>query len=122
MTEDLSPYLPLSAATLHVLLALAGEDRHGYGIMQEVARQSEGQYKLGPGTLYDNLQKMMNQGMVEEAPSPRDNDDPRRRYYRLTRFGRAVLAADVTRLEGVVRRAKLDLRPASLRPVERRAK
>jgi len=122
MVEDLSPYLPLSAATLHVLLALAGEDRHGYGIMQEVARQSEGQYKLGPGTLYDNLQKMMSQGMVEEAPSPRDNDDPRRRYYRLTRFGRAVLAADVTRLEGVVRRARLDLRPASLRPAERRAK
>src|SRR5665213_1157816 len=72
MAEDLSPYLPLSAATLHVLLALAGEDRHGYGIMQEVARQSEGQYQLGPGTLYDNLQKMMNQGMVEEAPSPSD--------------------------------------------------
>jgi DNA-binding PadR family transcriptional regulator len=116
MAEDLSSFLPLSPATLHVLLALAGEDRHGYGIMQEVARQSEGQYKLGPGTLYDNLQKMMNQGMVEEAPSPRDNGDPRRRYYRLTRFGRAVLAADVTRLEGVVRRAKLDLRPAALRP------
>jgi DNA-binding PadR family transcriptional regulator len=113
MTEDLSQYLPLSAATLHVLLALAGEDRHGYGIMQEVVRQSEGQYKLGPGTLYDNLQKMMSQGMVEEAQSPSDNDDPRRRYYKLTRFGRAVLTADVTRLEGVVRRAKLDLRPAS---------
>jgi DNA-binding PadR family transcriptional regulator len=122
MAEDLSPYLPLSPATLHVLLALAGEDRHGYGIMQEVARQSEGQYKLGPGTLYDNLQKMMNQGMVEEAPSPRDNDDPRRRYYRLTRFGRALLTADVTRLESVVRRAKLDLRPAALHPATRRAK
>jgi DNA-binding PadR family transcriptional regulator len=113
MAEDLSPYLPLSPATLHVLLALAGEDRHGYGIMQEVARQSEGQYKLGPRTLYDNLQKMMNQGMVEEAPSPSDNDDPRRRYYRLTRFGRAVLTADVTRLEGVVRQARLHFRPAS---------
>ena len=112
MAEDLSPFLPLSPATLHVLLALAGEDRHGYGIMQEVARQSEGQYKLGPGTLYDNLQKMMNQGMVEEAPSPSDNDDPRRRYYRLTRFGRTVLNADVARLEGVVRQAKLHLRPA----------
>src|ERR1700747_992251 len=101
MTEDLSPFLPLSPAMLHVLLALAEEDRHGYGIMQEVARQSKGQYKLGPGTLYDNLQKMMNQGMVEEVPAPADNDDPRRRYYRLTRFGSAVLAADVTRLEGV---------------------
>src|SRR5579863_2418573 len=112
MTYDFNRHLPLSPAALHILLALAGEDRHGYGIMQEVARQSEGQYKLGPGTLYDNLQKLMNQGMVEEVSSPSDNDDPRRRYYRLTRFGRAVLAADVTRLEGVVRRAKLDLRPA----------
>jgi DNA-binding PadR family transcriptional regulator len=112
MAEDLSPFIPLSPATLHILLSLAGEDRHGYGIMQEVALQSEGQYKLGPGTLYDNLQKMMSQGMVEEAPSPSENDDPRRRYYRLTRFGRAVLTADVTRLESVVRRARLYLRPA----------
>jgi DNA-binding PadR family transcriptional regulator len=112
MTEDLSPFLPLSQATLHILLALASEDRHGYGIMQDVARQSEGQYKLGPGTLYDNLQKMMNQVMVEEASSPAENDDPRRRYYRLTRFGRAVLTAEITRLEGVVRQAKLHLRPA----------
>jgi DNA-binding PadR family transcriptional regulator len=113
MVEDLSPFLPLSPATLHILLALAGEDRHGYGIMQEVARQSDGQYKLGPGTLYDNLQKLMNQAMVEEAASPVANDDPRRRYYRLTRFGRAVLTADVTRLEGVVRQARSHLRPAS---------
>ena len=70
MPEDPSQFLPLSPATLHILLALAGEDRHGYGIMQAIARQSEGQYKLGPGTLYDNLQKLMNQGMVEEAKSP----------------------------------------------------
>ena len=81
--------------------------------MQEVARQSDGQYKLGPGTLYDNLQKLMNQTMVEEAPAPSDNDDSRRRYYRLTRFGRAVLTADVTRLEGVVRQARSHLRPAA---------
>lgn len=112
MTEDLSPCLPLSPATLHVLLALVSGERHGYGIMQEVARQSAGQYKLGPGTLYDNLQKMMNQGMVEEAQSPAENDDQRRRYYRLTNFGRAVLNADVVRLEGVVRQAKRHLRPA----------
>ena len=110
MAEDLSPYLPLSAATLHVLLALAGEDRHGYGIMQEVARQSDGQYKLGPGTLYDNLQKLMNQAMVEEAPRRSPGDDPRRRYYRLNSFGRAVLSAEIARLEGVVREAKQHLR------------
>src|SRR3954469_13046958 len=102
MIEDFSAYLPLSPATLHILLSLAAEDRHGYGIMQEVARQSEGQYKLGPGTLYDNLQKLMNQGMVEEARAPSSDDDQRRRYYKLSRFGRNVLSAEITRLEGVV--------------------
>src|SRR5579859_796839 len=111
MKDDLSPFLPLSPPTLHILLALASEDRHGYGIMLEVARQSEGQYKLGPGTLYDNLQKMMNLAMVEEAPSPADNDDPRRRYYRLTRLGRSILAAEVARLERMIRDAKSHLRP-----------
>ena len=112
MTEDLSPFLPLSPATLHILLSLAGEDRHGYGIMQEVARQSEGQYKLGPGTLYDNLQKMMHHGMVENAPNPPANDDPRRRYYRLTPFGRRLLSTEVARLDRVVREARLHLRPS----------
>jgi DNA-binding PadR family transcriptional regulator len=107
---DLSNFLPLAPAALHILLSLAGEDRHGYGIMQEVTRQSEGQYKLGPGTLYDNLQKLMNQGLVEEAAAPSKNDDPRRRYYRLTTFGRSVLTAEVARLEGVVREARLHLR------------
>src|SRR5438094_9689978 len=110
MHEDLSPFLPLSPATLHILLALASEDRHGYGIMQEVARQSEGQYKLGPGTLYDNLQKLMNQGIVESAPRRSGDDDPRRRYYRLTRLGRSILSAEIARLETVVREAKLHLR------------
>lgn len=111
MPEDLSPFLPLSPAALHILLSLASEDRHGYGIMQEVVRQSEGQYKLGPGTLYDNLQKLMDQGMVEHAPRRSAKDDPRRRYYRLTRFGRGVLAAEIARLENVVREAKAHLRP-----------
>jgi DNA-binding PadR family transcriptional regulator len=114
MTEDLSPFLPLSPATLHILLALAGEDRHGYGIMQEVARQSEGQYKLGPGTLYDNLDKLMNQGIVDDAPR-RPHEDPRRRYYRLTSLGRRILATEVARLEGVVREARLRLRVPSPR-------
>lgn len=110
MKEDFSPYLPLSPATLHILLALASEDRHGYGIMQEVARQSEGQYKLGPGTLYDNLQKLMNQGLVEEVKRKSGKDDPRRRYYRLTSFGSGVLSAEIARLEGVVREARMHLR------------
>jgi DNA-binding PadR family transcriptional regulator len=111
MREDLGSFLPLAPAALHILLSLAGEDRHGYGIMQEIARQSEGAYKLGPGTLYDNLQKLMNQSVVEEAAARRAaNDDPRRRYYKLTSFGKSLLAAEISRLEGVVREARLKLR------------
>jgi DNA-binding PadR family transcriptional regulator len=112
MKHSLESFLPLSAAELHILLALAPEDLHGYGIMQEVTRQSQGQYKLGPGTLYDNLKKLMNHRLVEEsgrAASAEDRDS-RRRYYRLTSVGRNVLAAEVARLEQVLREAKTHLR------------
>src|SRR5690349_8897007 len=101
MKEDFNQFLPLSPAALHILLALASEDRHGYGIMREVARQSDGRYKLGPGTLYDNLQKLLDQGIVEECTPRSAGDDPRRRYYRLARFGRGLLVTEVTRLEGL---------------------
>ena len=110
MKENIRRFPPLSPAALHILLALAGEDLHGYGIMLEVARQSEGQYKLGPGTLYDNLRKLMTQHCVEEVQRRAADDDPRRRYYRLTGLGRRVLSAEVARLEGVVREAKGYLR------------
>ena len=110
MKEDFDQFLPLSPAALHILLALASEDRHGYGIMREVVRQSEGRYKLGPGTLYDNLQKLLDQSIVEERPARSPDDDPRRRYYRLSRFGRGLLATEVARLEGVVREARLHIK------------
>jgi DNA-binding PadR family transcriptional regulator len=116
MKHDLNWFLPLAPATLHILLALAGEDLHGYGIMQEVARQSEGRYKLGPGTLYDNLQRLMEQGLVEEAGRGA-NEDARRRNYRLSANGRAVLTAEISRLEGVIRRARLHLQEARPRGV-----
>jgi DNA-binding PadR family transcriptional regulator len=90
MKHETSQFLPLSPASLHILLALAGEDLHGYGIMQEIARQSAGQYKLGPGTLYDNLKKLMLLGLIEETSSRSSTDDPRRRYYRLKGLGRNV--------------------------------
>lgn len=105
MAQNVDQFLPLSTATLYILLALAGEDRHGYGIMQEVRRQSEDRYRLGPGTLYDNLQKLMDKGFVEESSQRHEEDDPRRRYYRLTRLGRSVLSADIARLDGIVRQA-----------------
>ena len=109
MQDDVNRFLPLSPAILHILIALAGEDRHGYGIMQEVKRHSDGQYKLGPGTLYDNLQKLLDQDLVEEAPQ-RGNEDPRRRYYRLTTLGRKVVAAEIRRLESVFRETKAHLK------------
>lgn len=102
--------LPLSPAMLHILLALAPEPLHGYGIMQVIARQSEGAYKLGPGTLYDNLKKFLDWQLVEEFAVP-EPDDPRRRYYRLTPLGRDTLNAEITRLESVVREARLYLSP-----------
>ena len=80
MSADRHNSLPLSSAALHILLSLAGEDLHGYGIMQEVAQQSEGEYKLGPGTLYDNLQKLIEREWVEELGRKAGDDDPRRRY------------------------------------------
>ncbi len=115
MKKDFNSFLPLSPATLHILLSLAGNDLHGYAIMQEISRQSEGRYKLGPGTLYDNLQKLIDQQMVQELGHRPGDEDPRRRYYRLTSFGRGVLAAEVTRLETVVRDAKLHLEAAKPR-------
>ena len=119
MKDDARRFLPLAPATLHILLALAGEELHGYGIMQEVARQSEGRYKLGPGTLYDNLQRMVDHGLVQEvarrAANHVSDDDPRRRYYRLSSLGRRVLSAEIARLEGVVRDARLRLQTAKPR-------
>jgi len=114
MKQDLNSFLPLSAACLHILLSLAADDLHGYGIMQEVLRQSEGQYKLGPGTLYDNLQKLTERSFVLELGHRAGDDDPRRRYYRLSTKGRAVLSAEIARLESVIREGKSRLQ--SLRP------
>jgi DNA-binding PadR family transcriptional regulator len=112
MKDGASSFLPLSPATLHILLSLAAEDLHGYGIMQEVALQSEGKYKLGPGTLYDNLQKLLQRKFVQELGRRPGDDDSRRRYYRLTSLGRGVLAAETARLAEVVREARLRLRIA----------
>lgn len=109
MAGRFDSHLPLSSAALHILLALAGEDLHGYGIMQEIAKQSEGIYKLGPGTLYDNLQKLIDSRLVQEMGPRRGDSDPRRRYYRLTDAGRDVLRAETVRLTQVVRDARLRL-------------
>ncbi|MEG9436144.1 helix-turn-helix transcriptional regulator [Edaphobacter sp. HDX4] len=101
---------PLSAATLHILLALASEDLHGYGIIQEIARQSQGSYRLGPGTLYDNLKKLMDQKLVIDVPRSALPKDEERRFYRMTSAGREVLKEEVDRLRDVIATAQSRLR------------
>jgi DNA-binding PadR family transcriptional regulator len=98
-------YLPLSPAVLDIMLALGNEEMHGYAIMQEVKRRTNGQRRLAPGTLYRALKQMHERGLLEESeerPEP-GLDDERRRYYRLTDLGRKVALSEVERLEGLVR-------------------
>ena len=90
--------LPLTPAVMHVLLALAGGERHGYAILKDVHRQSGNRLRFGPGTIYGTLQRLMETGWVEEAAAPEADADERRRYYRLTRSGREALKAEVDRL------------------------
>jgi DNA-binding PadR family transcriptional regulator len=108
MPPEIESLLPLTPATFHVLLALVDEERHGYAIMQEVAERTEGSVKLGPGTLYGSLKRMLEQGLVEESDERADSalDDERRRYYRITRFGVSVARAEARRLEAMVRSAR----------------
>lgn len=100
--------LPLPPATFHILLAVADEDRHGYAIIQEVAARTEGAVKLSPGTLYRSVQRMLEQGLLQETndrPAP-ELDDERRRYYRITAFGRTVARAEGQRLSQLVKLAR----------------
>jgi len=100
--------LPLPPATFHILLAVADEDRHGYAIIQEVAARTDGAVRLSPGTLYRSVQRMLEQDLLEETserPAP-ELDDERRRYYRITAFGRAVARAESERLSQLVKLAR----------------
>ena len=106
MTKNQSPQdaPPLTPPVFHILLALAEEDRHGYGIMQDVARQTDGALQLGPGTLYGCLKRMLAAGLVEEREERPDPalDDERRRYYRMTALGKRIVRAEAQRLAGAV--------------------
>jgi DNA-binding PadR family transcriptional regulator len=101
-------FLPLPEATFHILIALAEGDRHGYGIIQDVAAATGGALKLSAGTLYRSIQRLLEQGLIVETrdrPAP-DKDDERRRYYRLTPLGSAVARAEARRLTQLVRLAR----------------
>jgi DNA-binding PadR family transcriptional regulator len=110
-THDPPPesLLPLQSATFHILLALADADRHGYAIIQEVASRTSGDVRLSAGTLYRSIQRMLEQGLIEELrvrPAP-ELDDERRRYYRITPFGKAVARAETQRLAELLRLARV---------------
>src|SRR5581483_500064 len=100
--------LPLTPAIFHILLALADDERHGYSMMQHVAETTDGQIKMGPGTLYGTIKRLLAAKMIEESderPDPK-LDDERRRYYKLTPFGKKVLSAEVSRYSKMVKTAK----------------
>src|SRR5438309_781809 len=106
--EDIDALLPLPSATFHILLALADEDRHGYAIIQEVAARTHGELKLSAGTLYRSIQRLLEQGLIVETrdrPAP-EEDDERRRYYRLTPFGSSVARAEARRLSQLIKMAR----------------
>jgi len=105
---DPESLLPLPSATFHILMALAAGDRHGYAIIQEVAQRTNDRLRLGAGTLYRSLQRMLEQGLIVETagrPVP-ESDDERRRYYRITPYGESVARAEARRLTELVRLAR----------------
>src|SRR5262252_5659114 len=107
MTRE-TDLLPLPTATFHILLAVADEDRHGYAIIQDVEARTGGELKLSAGTLYRSIQRMLEQGLIvepRERPAPED-DDERRRYYRITPLGMSVAKAEARRLADLVRMAR----------------
>ena len=101
-------FLPVQAATFHILLALADDDRHGYAIIQDVTERTGGAIRLSAGTLYRSIQRMLEDGLIVEPrvrPAPED-DDERRRYYRITALGTAVAKAEARRLANLVKMAR----------------
>ena len=111
-------FLPLTPAVFHILLTLADSEAHGYAMMQEVTRRSGGTVRLGPGTLYGAISRLLEDGIIEESeerPDP-EMDDTRRRYYRLTKLGGRVLAAETDRLADLVRAARSTKLVRKLKP------
>ncbi len=104
LPEDLRQMMPLTPAVFFVLFSLAEGEKHGYAIMKDVGELSSGEVKMGPGTLYTTIQRLLELGLIEETRS--DPTERRRRYYRLTRTGKALLEAEVARMDSVVRLAR----------------
>ena len=106
--REAEAFLPLPSAAFHILLAIAADDRHGYGIIQDVAERTGGKLRLSAGTLYRTIQRMLEEGLIVE-PRERpveEDDDERRRYYRITPLGAAAARAEARRLANLVRMAR----------------
>lgn len=103
--EQVQRFIPLKTQWFHVLLTLAGGEQHGYGIMQEVLNRTHGKVRLWPATLYGSIKRLIEADLIEESDTrpPAEEDDARRRYYRLTAVGRRVLDAECDRLQELVR-------------------
>ena len=113
-SDSITP--PLSTAVTYILLSLAERDLHGYGIMQETLRLSGGDYKIGPGTLYDNLRTILARGLVAEVEADESGREPRR-MYRLTQSGAGILDHELKRLERVVKAGRRHLAATPAREV-----
>ena len=107
-SDDIDGFLPLPASVMHILVALADGEKHGYAIMRDVAELSSGTVRMGSGTLYGSIKRMLDQGLIEEADERPDSalDDQRRRYYRLTGLGHRVGAAEQQRLDRLLSAAQ----------------
>ena len=106
--KDPSDFLPLTPPTFHILMALAQGDKHGYGIILDVEERTDGRFRLGPGTLYGSIKRMLATGWIAELKERPDPalDDERRRYYRLTDLGHRVAMAEAERLDSLVHLAR----------------
>ena len=104
MTPEVEQLLPLSPTIFHILLALSNQERHGYGIVQEVMTMTQNQIQMGPGTLYGTIKRMLKAQLIAESDERPDPamDDERRRYYKLTDWGQQVLAAETQRIAALV--------------------
>ena len=107
LPNEVMRLLPLTPAVFFILFALADGDKHGYAIMQETTKLSEGRFRMGPGTLYTTIQRLLELALIEEVWDVIDGDrrESRRRYYRLTRQGRALLDLEINRMGAVLRLA-----------------
>jgi DNA-binding PadR family transcriptional regulator len=120
--KPIESFVPLTPAVFHILVTLADGEAHGYAMMQDVARRSGGSVRLGPGTLYGAISRLLDDGLIEECeqrPDP-EMDDTRRRYYRLTKFGGRVLAAETERLSDLVKAARSTKVVRKLKPARER--